>query len=146
MFQCLHFDELSPLQLYKILYLRSKVFIIEQNCLYADIDQIDPLAYQVFAINNNNCIACTRLMAPKIVYNEISIGRVAVDIDHRKLGIGKKIIEFSIDKCYLLFGKKDIKIGAQLYLKKFYENLGFMQSSTMYLEDGIEHIYMIKKA
>ena len=88
--------------------------------------------------------ASTRLIAPGKVYPYMSIGRVVTSPASRKKGMGRELMHVSIEKCYELFGKGPIKIGAQLYLKKFYESLGFVQSGDLYLEDDIEHIEMIK--
>ncbi|HWJ25791.1 MAG TPA: GNAT family N-acetyltransferase, partial [Flavisolibacter sp.] len=78
------------------------------------------------------------------IYEQPSIGRVVTSPVVRRSGAGKELMKQSIDAVYNLFGIQPIKIGAQLYLKKFYESLGFQQISAVYLEDGIEHIYMIK--
>ncbi|MFY8126753.1 MAG: GNAT family N-acetyltransferase [Chitinophagaceae bacterium] len=143
--QCKYFNDLTNLELYQILKLRSLVFVVEQNCVYQDIDDIDINCYHFFATNQNNeIVAYTRLIAPTVVYHEMSIGRVITHPNFRKLQLGKQLIANSILQCFKLFGKGAIKIGAQLYLKKFYEGFGFIKSSDIYLEDGIEHIKMIR--
>jgi ElaA protein len=93
----------------------------------------------------NNLVAYTRLMAPGKVYEQMSIGRVVTAPAYRKLGLGRLLMNESINQCYILFGKGPIKIGAQLYLKNFYASFGFAQSSEVYDEDGIDHIEMIKQ-
>jgi ElaA protein len=84
-------------------------------------------------------------LPPGVSYKEMSIGRVVTHADVRKLGAGKELMKRSVDTCYELFGKEDIRIGAQLYLQKFYESFGFKKDSDVYLEDGIEHIKMLLK-
>jgi ElaA protein len=143
--QCKYFDDLSNIELYKILKLRNLVFVVEQNCPYLDLDDIDVSCYHFFATNpQNEIVAYTRLIAPNIVYEQMSIGRVITHPNFRNLKLGKQLIENSIVKCFELYGNGAIKIGAQLYLKRFYESFGFVQSSDMYLEDGIEHIKMVR--
>ena len=138
------FEELTPYQLYAILQLRNEVFVVEQNCVFQDADDKDQNAYHLMGFENNKLVAYTRLVAPGEIYEQPSIGRVVTSPVVRRSGTGKELMKQSIDAVYNLFGIQPIKIGAQLYLKKFYESLGFEQVSAIYLEDGIEHIYMIK--
>ncbi len=139
------FEELTPYQLYAILQLRNEVFVVEQNCVFQDADDKDQDSYHLMGFLNNKLVAYTRLVPPGVVYPDISIGRVITSHLVRRTGTGKELMQQSIDDCYRLFGKAPIKIGAQLYLKKFYEFFGFQQISDVYLEDGIEHIYMRKE-
>ena len=90
-------------------------------------------------------VAYTRIVPPGLIYEEASIGRVVTSPAVRRSGAGKLLMEESISSVFELFGKRSIKIGAQLYLKAFYQTFGFEQVSDIYLEDGIEHIYMLKK-
>ena len=138
------FEELTPYQLYAILQLRNEVFVLEQNCVFQDADDKDQNAYHLMGFENKKLVAYTRLVAPGEIYGQPSIGRVVTSSVVRRSGVGKELMKHSIDAVYNLFGIQPIKIGAQLYLKKFYEWLGFEQISAVYLEDGIEHIYMIK--
>jgi len=138
------FEELTPYQLYAILQLRNEVFVVEQNCVFQDADDKDQNSYHLMGFVDNKLIAYTRLVPPGESYEQVSIGRVVTSPSVRKSGAGKELMQQSIDAAYKLFGVQPIKIGAQLYLKKFYESFGFEQSSEVYLEDGIEHIYMIK--
>ena len=137
------FEELTPHELYAILRLRNEVFVVEQNCVFQDADDKDQGCWHFMGFEGNNLAAYTRLVPPGFIYDEISIGRVVSSPDYRRSGIGKELMQGSIKKCYELFGKLPIKIGAQFYLKKFYSSFGFEQVSEIYLEDGIEHIYMI---
>lgn len=138
------FEELTPYQLYAILQLRNEVFVVEQNCVFQDADDKDQQSMHFMGFLNNKLVAYTRLVPPGVAYEEVSIGRVVTSPSVRRSGIGKELMQRSIDTVYRLFGEVPIKIGAQLYLKKFYESLGFKQVSEVYLEDGIEHIYMIR--
>jgi ElaA protein len=128
------------------LQLRSAVFVVEQACVYLDADNKDPLCYHLMGLYQNEIAAYTRLLAPGVAYEQASIGRVVTAPAVRRFGFGKKLMQESIETVYRLFGVGPIKIGAQLYLKAFYESFGFMQTGTPYLEDGIDHIYMIKAA
>ena len=138
------FESLTPAELYKILRLRSEVFVVEQNCVFLDMDNKDQYSLHLMGYDGENLVASSRLIAPGKVYNEMSIGRVVSSPAYRGKGAGRELMNVSIEKCYKLFGKSNIKIGGQLYLKKFYESLGFIQSSDVYDEDGIDHIEMIK--
>ncbi len=142
---CKPFHDLTPQELYAILRLRSEVFVVEQNCVFLDMDNKDQVAYHLMGYSNDELIATTRLLGKDTAYKLISIGRVVTSPEHRGTGAGRALMEESIKRCYELFGTEDIKIGAQLYLRKFYESFGFQQSSDMYLEDDIEHIEMIKQ-
>ena len=140
---CKPFGKLTPFELYDLLRLRSEVFVVEQNCVFLDMDNKDQIAYHLLGYNENTLVASTRLLASNTAYKQMSIGRVVTSPSYRKFGAGKELMQKSIDKCYELFGDEDIKIGAQLYLKRFYESFGFKQNGEIYLEDEIEHIEMI---
>lgn len=139
------FEELSPFQVYEILQLRNEVFVVEQNCVFQDADDKDQGSYHLLGVNENKLVAYTRIVPPGLIYEEASIGRVVTSPAVRRSGAGKLLMEESISSVFKLFGKRPIKIGAQLYLKAFYQTFGFEQVSDIYLEDGIEHIYMLKK-
>ncbi len=140
---CKKFEDLSPQELYAILQLRSEVFVIEQQCIYQDCDDRDAGAFHHFALQGEKMVAYSRLFAPGFVYSESSIGRVVSSPSVRGSGMGKELMSKNISQLYALFGKCDIKIGAQLYLQKFYESFGFVQTSGIYLEDNIQHILMV---
>lgn len=142
---CSSFDDLSPNQLYDCLRLRSEVFVVEQNCVFLDADNNDQKCYHLLGYQNSQLVACTRLVPPGAIYDQASIGRVVTSPTVRSSGVGRELMEKSINEVYRLFGQQPIKIGAQLYLKKFYSSFGFEQISDVYLEDGIEHIYMLKQ-
>jgi ElaA protein len=138
------FETLTPYELYTILRLRTEVFVVEQNCVFQDMDNKDQPAYHLMGWENDTLIAYTRLIPANLSYEEPSIGRVVTSASARGGGMGRKLMEKSIEEMVHLYGKTPIKLGAQLYLKKFYESLGFIQSSDIYDEDGIDHIEMIR--
>ena len=142
-----HFKELNTTELYQILQLRNEVFIVEQHCPFQDLDDKDLKCYHLigFDTESQKVMAYTRIVPAGISFEEASIGRVITSPLARKGGIGKQLMNKSIELLKELYGSVSIKIGAQLYLKKFYESFGFQQVEEVYLEDGIEHILMIKK-
>ncbi len=140
---CKPFDELTTRELYALLQLRSEVFVVEQNCVFQDMDDKDQYSWHLMGWHNNLLAAYTRLVPAGISFQEVSIGRVVTSPKMRKSGAGRTLMNKSIETTHRIFGKQAIRIGAQLYLKKFYESFGFQQSSDIYLEDGIEHIEML---
>ncbi|MDI9337509.1 MAG: GNAT family N-acetyltransferase [Alphaproteobacteria bacterium] len=138
-----HFNTLSVLELYKTIQLRLEVFSIEQKCAYQDLDNKDLDAYFLMGWDGDTLVASTRLLKPGLGYTQMSIGRVVCHKNYRKLGIGKELMQRSIVEMRQLFGNGNIKIGAQCYLKRFYNELGFESTNHFYLEDNIEHEYMI---
>jgi ElaA protein len=140
---CKAFNNLSALELYKILQLRSEVFVVEQNCIFLDMDNKDEGCLHFMGFVNDVLIAYTRLAPPGYIYEEASIGRVVTSPAHRSKGLGKQLMQQSIDLCKHNFGDGPIKIGAQCYLLKFYESFGFKIIGERYDEDGIEHVHMV---
>jgi ElaA protein len=140
------FRELTPDELYAIMRLRIEVFVVEQNCVFQDLDNKDQKCMHFMGWQDDLLGAYTRIVPPGVAYDQPAIGRVVTSPSLRGSGIGRTLMEKSIEKTNLLYGNTEIKVGAQLYLKKFYTSLGFVQSSGIYLEDGIEHIEMIKPA
>jgi ElaA protein len=136
------FDELSTQELYQILRLRLEVFVVEQNCVYQDIDNKDQKALHLFGIVEGEIIAYSRLFKPGDYFEFSSIGRVVVAEKHRDKNFGHELIDQSILEINRRFNVQNITISAQLYLKKFYESHGFVATSETYLEDDIPHIEM----
>lgn len=136
------FEEFNVYDLYEVLRMRSEVFVVEQNCAYQDIDGADIDSYHLIGIENNKICAYLRIPFKGVTYDKTSIGRVIVPEDSRGKGYAKQIILKAIDLITSQMGESEIEISAQLYLKEFYESLGFEVSSEPYLEDGIEHIHM----
>lgn len=141
---CKAFNSLTPAELYSILQLRNEVFVVEQNCVYQDCDDKDLQSHHFMGWQQEKLVAYTRLLPAAVAYKEISIGRVVTSPSVRGTKTGKALMEKSIEKIQELFGRSPIHIGAQLYLKSFYESLGFIPCSDVYLEDGIKHIKMIR--
>ncbi len=139
------FENLSVNELYDILRLRSAIFVVEQNCVYLDPDGKDKLGLHLFGEFNGKIVAYSRLFKAGISFDNSSIGRVTVDINYRDRKWGHDLMRESIAGIKSHFGESKITIGAQLYLKNFYESHGFVQTSEMYLEDDIPHIEMKKE-
>jgi len=139
------FDELTLNELHDIIQLRINVFVVEQNCPYPELDGKDRKAYHFFGeTQDGKIVAYTRIFSPGEYFEQPAIGRVVVDPEHRGDGTGLSLMRGSIEKIHEMFGQRDIKIGAQKYLTKFYESLGFLGTGEEYLEDGIPHLYMIR--
>jgi ElaA protein len=141
-FQIKPFNELSTTELYKLLQLRSEVFVVEQNCVYQDIDGKDQKALHVLGYFNNELVAYSRLFDKGYYFEEASIGRVVVSPKYRDKKFGHDLMRVSIAAIQESFKQTAITISAQEYLKKFYESHGFAKTSEMYLEDDIPHIEM----
>lgn len=141
-FEIKPFKELSLIELYQILQLRSEVFVVEQNCVYQDIDGKDEKALHVLATYEGILVAYARLFRPGDYFEKASIGRVIVKPSFRDRKWGHDLMNTAIRAVADEFGTAEITISAQMYLQKFYENHGFVQTSEMYLEDDIPHIEM----
>ena len=139
------FKELSTEELYSILRLRSGIFVVEQDCVYQDLDDKDQKALHIIGIRNDEVVAYTRIFKPGDYFKEASIGRVAVKKNERMHGYGRDIMMASIEAVKEYFKETTIRLSAQLYLKDFYNSLGFYQVGEPYLEDGIPHIAMLKQ-
>ena len=139
------FHDLSVDELYTLLRLRNEVFVVEQNCVFQEADNKDQSCYHLMGWRDDLLAAYTRIVPPGVAYELPAIGRVVTSPQARGGGLGRLLMEQSILETEKLYGKVAIKIGAQLYLKKFYTSLGFIQTSEIYLEDDIEHIEMIKQ-
>jgi ElaA protein len=138
------FIDLTTQELYDILQLRSEVFVVEQDCVYQDIDSKDQKALHIIGYKNDRVVAYTRIFKPGDYFDLASIGRVVVSQKERDNKYGYDIMNTSIKAIRDNFNESTIKISAQCYLKKFYNNLEFKQVGVEYLEDGIPHIAMIK--
>lgn len=139
------FNDLPPLELYEILQLRSEVFVVEQDCVYQDIDGNDQKALHIIGTVENKIIAYTRCFRPGDYFKEASIGRVVVKESQRKFKRGNQIMNNSIKAINDHYKTKIIKISAQCYLNKFYTNLQFKSIGEKYLEDGIPHVAMLRE-
>ncbi|WP_149273678.1 GNAT family N-acetyltransferase [Pareuzebyella sediminis] len=139
------FEKLSIHELYDIMKLRSEIFVVEQDCVYQDIDGKDKKALHVIGKKNGEIVAYTRIFKSGDYFDEASIGRVAVKKTQRSFGYGRKIMNASIEAIRFYFNESTMKVSAQLYLERFYYSLGFEQIGEGYLEDRIPHIAMILK-
>lgn len=144
-FKIKRFNEFSVLELYQVLQLRSKVFVVEQNCVYQDIDGKDAKAIHVLGYADGTIAVYCRLFAPGDYFDEASIGRVVISEAYRNRKWGHSLMHTAIQAIAQNYGTAVITISAQLYLKRFYESHGFVQSRDEYLEDGIPHIRMERK-
>jgi ElaA protein len=138
------FELLTPFELYAIIQLRNEVFVVEQNCVFQDADNKDQKSMHLLFWKNNDLVSYCRLLPPGLDYKEMSIGRVVSAPSYRKTGAGRQLIAEAIQVIHQQFGSGPIRIGAQCYLIKFYASFGFIEEGEMYLEDGIEHIEMVR--
>lgn len=139
------FNELTTEELYQILRLRSEVFVVEQDCVYQDVDNKDQKALHIMGIKDGEVVAYTRVFEPGDYFDNVSIGRVVVSQSQRKYGLGKQIMQASLAAIDQRFPDKPTEISAQSYLLKFYTELGFNTFGEEYLEDGIPHRRMLKE-
>ena len=139
---CKKWKELSSDEVYSLLELRSEVFVVEQNCVYQDIDLKDKKALHLLGYLKNNLVAYSRCFNENQYFKETSFGRAIVKKEIRNQGLGEELVKRSVDVIKTNFGKKSIKISAQAHLQNFYKKNGFKSKGETYLEDGIPHIAM----
>jgi len=143
-FQHKKFDALSTEELYAVLALRVEVFVVEQNCVYQDVDGKDPLALHIIGTIDKEIVAYARIFPKGIAYSDYaSIGRIVSSPKQRGKKIGHALVAYSIEQCKVNYPGQKIKISAQAHLEAFYEQHGFESTGEAYLEDGIPHIGMI---
>jgi len=140
------FQELTKDELYRILQLRSEVFVVEQNCAYLDIDGLDQKAYHVIGSDDTGIFAYIRMFKAGDYFEDPSLGRVLVSEQARGKMHGKEIMQAALDFIDGNWNSEQIVISAQLYLTKFYEELGFKTIGEQYLEDDIPHIKMLRQS
>jgi len=138
------FKALSLEELYSAMELRAEVFIVEQNCVYQDVDGKDSKALHILGEIDGKIVAYARVFGAGDYFGKPSIGRVVVKPEFRKLKLGHELMRVSIEALEEAFGKGGIEISAQLYLKAFYESHGFSPIGAPYLEDDIPHIRMLR--
>lgn len=145
---CLKFDELSTHQLYDLLRLRSEVFVVEQTCIYQDIDDKDTQddVRHLLMVKDSEILGYARLLPAGLSYDTPSFGRVIVAKQARGTGFGKQLIASTIEHMQSLWPNQSITIGAQSHLVSLYQSFGFKELSAHYLEDGIPHVDMCLKA
>lgn len=137
------FEDLSVEELYQVLQLRERVFVVEQNCVYLDCDGTDTKAWHLLGYKDHNLVAYLRAFPPNIKYKEASFGRVVTAPEVRKEGYGKELTRTALSNMKNTFGEMPIRISAQAHLEKFYGSFGFKKVSEEYLEDNIPHIEML---
>ena len=139
------FEELNTSELYSILRLRSEIFVVEQNCVYQDLDNKDLSAYHLMAIDNNETVAYLRILPKGVSYKEISIGRFVVKKDYRRKNLGLELLNKALIFIEEDLKEKEVRISAQVYVKELYKKAGFIEASEEYLEDDIPHVEMLYK-
>jgi len=137
-----HLEEMDPLLLYDMLALREAIFVVEQSCIYQELDGRDKSAQHLLVNHNHEAVACLRVLPPGGDETCVRIGRVAVSVRWRKRGIARMLIEKALEKVTLDYPSSMVCLDAQTYLQRFYENLGFQVCGNEFLEDGIPHIPM----
>ena len=139
------FDELDIYELFEIMKIRQKVFVVEQECAYLDADKYDYKSFHLFGClkGQTDIIAYSRVIPNGIKYEECSIGRVVIDPKHRSKGYGKLLMHETLNRIEIEFGNIQIRMSAQEYLEKFYNGFDFIKVNEPYDEDGIPHIEMI---
>jgi len=141
-FTTISFEAFTPQQLYAYLQLRSEVFVVEQNCVYQDLDNLDQESLHVLVYDAQLLVACARIVSANEKYPNISIGRVIVAETHRKQDLGHALIQHCIQEIEARFGTQKIVLSAQAHLQNFYKKHNFAPQGAIYLEDGIPHIHM----
>lgn len=144
-FETLDFQDFTPQQLYAYLQLRSEVFVVEQNCVYQDLDGIDQLSKHVLVYQEEQLIACARIVPASVLYDAISIGRVIVAPGHRGKSLGHQLMTYCVEQIVSLFNSDKIVLSAQAHLQGFYAQHGFNAIGEQYLEDGIPHVKMLNE-
>jgi len=140
------FEDLHPLDLYDILELRCAVFIVEQRCAYQDADGADRLCHHLWARSDDGSMAAyLRVVPPGVKFAETSLGRIATSSAARRTGLGRALVREGILRAEKLYGPCAIRIGAQRYLLKFYEEFGFASTGLEYEEDDIPHTEMLRE-
>jgi ElaA protein len=144
------FAEITPHELYAALRARSEIFVVEQDCVFLDMDDVDQSAWHLLGWAERGGIrtlaAYLRLLPPGCKFTEASIGRVLTTADFRRTGAGRALMAEGVRRSTEIHPERGIRIGAQRYLEKFYAGFGFRRASEPYLEDGIEHIEMLRPA
>lgn len=138
------FDELGAREVHDILQARTAVFVVEQNCVFQDVDGADPASWHLFARRQGAIVAYCRLVPAGVKFAEPSIGRVLTTAPARGTGLGRGLMREAIGRCAALWPGAAIRIGAQLHLERFYGEFGFARASAPYEEDGIPHIEMLR--
>ena len=143
-FKVKKFEALTVNELYDLLKLRQQIFVVEQNCIYLDADGVDKDCLHLLGFVNKKIVGYARIIPARLTYKTPSIGRVVVDEKHRGKGYAHKLMNESIKVAVKKKFAKKITISAQLYLKEFYQSIGFKVSGNVYLDCDLPHLKMIK--
>ena len=141
-----HYSDLTRDEIFEILRLRARVFIMEQNCPYIDPDDLDKISIHLMAWEENHpqtFIAYGRVTPPGSRFKEVSMGRIVTAPEFRKIGLGKELVEKLLKLIENDPGPSPVRISAQAYLEKYYGRFGFVTQSQPYLEDNIPHVEML---
>ena len=140
------FHELGPLEIHDLFQARSAVFVVEQNCVFLDVDGVDPQCWHLIGRRDSTgpLLAYCRLVPPGVKFPEPSIGRVITTAAGRRSGAGRELMSEAVARAQELWPGEKLRIGAQMYLERFYGDYGFVRSSEPYDEDGIMHIEMVR--
>lgn len=145
--RCVPFAALDAATLYALLQLRSRVFVVEQNCVYLDPDGADPQCLHLLGFDAAGTLqAALRLVPPGLKYTQASIGRVVTSPETRGTGLGHELVAQGLRECALIHPGHGLRISAQAHLQRFYEMHGFRAEGETYLEDDIPHIEMSRAA
>lgn len=139
------FEDLSPAEVHDLFQLRAAVFVVEQKCAFQDLDGVDPACWHLLGHQGGKLVTYCRLVPPGVKYAEPSIGRVITSQDARRTGAGRSLMTEALRQAQTLWPGQRLRIGAQMYLEKFYGDYGFVRASEPYDEDGILHIEMIRE-
>jgi ElaA protein len=140
--QTASFDDLSGQQLYSAMRLRQEIFVVEQNCVYNDLDGLDQSAMHILAWRGTELMAYLRCLEPGQSYPQSSVGRIVVAAQARAMSLGRELVQRGIDNNRRIWPDSGIRIAAQAYLEKFYVELGFVVDGAPFDEDGISHLHM----
>jgi ElaA protein len=140
------FDKLAPREVHDLLQARGAVFVLEQKCVFQEVDGADPQCWHLLGRADGPLLAYCRIVPPGIKYDEPSIGRVLTTAAGRRTGAGRELMREAVARTNALWPGKAIRIGAQRYLERFYGDFGFVKASEPYDEDGIVHIEMVRAA
>ena len=140
------FHELTPREVHDLYQVRAAAFIVEQDCVFQDVDGVDPACWHLLGYGEGQLVAYCRILPAGAKYAEPSVGRVVTSQGVRGTGMGRELMREALLRLEKLWPGAPIRIGAQRHLERFYEDFGFVTASEPYDEDGILHIEMLRPA
>jgi ElaA protein len=136
--------QFSPDLLHDYLRLRSEVFVVEQNCVYADMDGLDPFCQHLLALQNDKVVGGLRMLPPDLKYVGCSsLGRLITSASVRGQGVAEQLVAQGLQALQTQYPDHPVRISGQRYLESFYTRMGFITEGAPYLEDGIPHVEMV---